>query len=323
MLRYQVIETNLIKILGTFVKKANNAGVERTIRTVQLEENVLNSVDEDPSISVRKLAARFNESKSSVHNILKEQLLKPFHLRKVHELTPADFPARMEYANWLLQQQQRNVNFISCILFTDEAGFTKNGIINSHNLHVWAYENPHATITSRYQHQFPSINLWAGIVGNRLLGPFVLPQRLNGEFYLQFLQNDLPVLLEDVPLLTRQNLWFMHDGAPPHYSLAVREYLNNVYRNQWIGRGGPRPWPTRSPDLNPLDFYLWGHLKNLVYSTPVETREELLQRIMFHCEEIRNDHQKLWRVQQSSIRRARECIRVQGAHVEPTYEVFN
>ena len=23
------------------------------------------------------------------------------------------------------------------------------------------------------------------------------------------------------------------------------------------------------PDLNPMDFYLWGHLKSFVYSTPV------------------------------------------------------
>ena len=35
-----------------------------------------------------------------------------------------------------------------------------------------------------------------------------------------------------------------------------------------IGQGGPVPWPARSPDLNPLDFWLWGHLKAMVYAAP-------------------------------------------------------
>lgn len=277
----------------------------------------------DPSISVRKLAVQLHGTKTTVFQVLKEQLLYPYHLQKVHELNPNDFPARVVYANWVLQQQRNVPSFIGSVLFTDEAGFNKNGIINSHNLHVWAEENPHSTIIARYQHQFPAINVWAGIIGNSLIGPFVLPARLNGPLYLEFLQNNLQELLENVPIETRQNMWFMHDGAPPHFSVAVREHLNNVFPNHWIGRAGPVAWPPRSPDLNPLDFYLWGHLKNLVYSTPVETREELLGRILFHCEQLRNNAGIFWRVQQSSIRRARECIRVQGAHVEPTYEVFN
>ena len=36
-------------------------------------------------------------------------------------------------------------------------------------------------------------------------------------------------------------------GAPPHFLLAVQEFLNNVLPAQWI-RGGPTGWPARSPD---------------------------------------------------------------------------
>jgi hypothetical protein len=53
----------------------------------------------------------------------------------------------------------------------------------------------------------------------------------------------------------------MHDGAPPHFSIAVREFLDNMYPARWIGWGGPIVWPRRSPDLNPVDFHLWGHEK--------------------------------------------------------------
>ncbi|KAJ4436866.1 hypothetical protein ANN_16998 [Periplaneta americana] len=36
------------------------------------------------------------------------------------------------------------------------------------------------------------------------------------------------------------------------------------YPSRWIDRGGPIAGPPRSPDLNPLDFYLWDHLKELM-----------------------------------------------------------
>jgi hypothetical protein len=46
-----------------------------------------------------------------------------------------------------------------------------------------------------------------------------------------------------------------------------------------VGRRGPVPWPPQSPDLTPLDFFLWGH-KSLVYETPVETQKELIAKIL-------------------------------------------
>jgi len=39
--------------------------------------------------------------------------------------------------------------------------------------------------------------------------------------------------------------------------------------NRWVGRDGPNPWPPRSPDITPLHFFLWGYVKDKVFSTPV------------------------------------------------------
>ena len=36
-----------------------------------------------------------------------------------------------------------------------------------------------------------------------------------------------------------------------------------------------RDWPARSPDLNPLDFFLWGYLKSKVYSPLPNNLDEL------------------------------------------------
>ena len=46
-----------------------------------------------------------------------------------------------------------------------------------------------------------------------------------------------------------------------------------------MGRGGPIQWPARSPDLSPLDFWLWGYLKNKVYVNEVTTLDQLRQAI--------------------------------------------
>jgi hypothetical protein len=48
----------------------------------------------------------------------------------------------------------------------------------------------------------------------------------------------------------------MYDGAAAYFSLAIRDVLNNNYKDRGISRRGPIAWPPRSPDLNPLNFYL-------------------------------------------------------------------
>ena len=51
------------------------------------------------------------------------------------------------------------------------------------------------------------------------------------------------------------------------------------FPNRWIGRDGPHAWPPRSPDLTPLDFFLWGYVKDRVYATPVRDLDHLKQKI--------------------------------------------
>ncbi|KAG8233168.1 hypothetical protein J437_LFUL012868 [Ladona fulva] len=40
--------------------------------------------------------------------------------------------------------------------------------------------------------------------------------------------------------------------------------------SQWIGRGGPIPWPTHPTDITPLDFFLWRFVKNRACATKVD-----------------------------------------------------
>ena len=143
-----------------------------------------------------------------------------------------------------------------------------------------------------------------------------MPSPLNGENYLNFLINEMPVILEDISLDLRQAFWFMHDGASAHYSRPVREYLIRSFRRRWIGRGSEYSWPARSPDLNPLDFYFWGHLKSLVYNDIIHTREELWRKIQEIVNVIRENHRVLFNVRHNLNKRLRKCIEVNGRHFE-------
>ena len=104
--------------------------------------------------------------------------------------------------------------------------------------------------------------------------------------YLRFLQEELPQLLEDVPLDKRSRVFFQHDGAPPHSSRGVTNFLKYCFPRRWMGCCGPHHWPARSPDLSPLDC-VWEWMKELVYSVKVETRDVLLARIMHAADVIR------------------------------------
>ena len=173
-----------------------------------------------------------------VHRIVGDDGLYPFHIQRVQALFPDDHQHRQTYCQWLLSKVNSDPEFVSNILFTDEARFTRDGVVNVHNTHVYAHENPHEIIAGHHQQQW-GINLWAGIVGGHLIGPYMLEGNLNASKYLAFLQEVLPGLLEDVPLQTRREMWYQHDGAPPHFGTQVRDHLNSVYPGKWIGRGVP------------------------------------------------------------------------------------
>ncbi|EZA50168.1 hypothetical protein X777_11231 [Ooceraea biroi] len=97
--------------------------------------------------------------------------------------------------------------------------------------------------------------------------------------------------------------------------VQVRNWLDEHYAHRWIGRGGAVFWPPRSPDLTPLDFYLWASLKNKVYSTEVISLEDLKQRITNSVTEMQH-FQECRTVTNSVLRRCLACIDVQGQHFE-------
>ena len=85
--------------------------------------------------------------------------------------------------------------------------------------------------THAVQQRF-TVNVWVDIIGDTLIGLYLLPERSDGNTYRIILERVLQDLMGDVPADTNRNVWFQHDETPAHFSYAVREYLDRTYPNR-------------------------------------------------------------------------------------------
>ncbi|GBN59853.1 hypothetical protein AVEN_111687-1 [Araneus ventricosus] len=73
-------------------------------------------------------------------------------------------------------------------------------------------------------------------------------------------------------------------------------------------------WPSRSPDLNPCDFWLWGYLKDVVFSTPIAHLAELKARIAQHI--LNMTPETLRSVVEHAVSRFQLVAENGGQHIE-------
>lgn len=141
---------------------------------------------------------------------------------------------RLEFFRW----GNDNCRFFRLILFTDEATYSREGINNTRNSRWLSEENPHATVQTNFRHCL-SANVWCGIIDNLLIDPIILEHGLTGRNYLEFPRNELPGLIENGSSATRNDMYYQHDGAPPHSVLPVTQYLNETFPGRRNDRDDP------------------------------------------------------------------------------------
>ncbi|GFV21919.1 uncharacterized protein TNCV_4526061 [Trichonephila clavipes] len=82
-------------------------------------------------------------------------------------------------------------------------------------------------------------------------------------------------------------LWFQQDGTTCHTARATIDLLKDTFGDRLISRFGPVNWPPRSCDLTPLDYFLWGYVKSLVYADKPQTLDHLEDNIRRVIADIR------------------------------------
>lgn len=143
------VSRKVFKRLAVRLRETGNvhpapAAVRR--RRIRHEDNIINVlayVEANPNSSIRDISRDLAISKTSVQKILIDHKLHPYHLVIHQSLSEADFDHRLNFCNWLSNMCNENHQFLSHILWTDEATFTNAGGVNLHNMHYWSAENPH------------------------------------------------------------------------------------------------------------------------------------------------------------------------------------
>ena len=108
----------------------------------------------------------------------------------------------------------------------------------------------------------------------------------------------------------------MQDGATAHTAANSRQWLAENFGQRVISHKTEFEWAPHSPDLNPLDFFLWGYLKDCVYRESPGTITELKTSIISHVQRIRLDHELFARVIEDFKRRVGACLTRRGGHIE-------
>jgi len=237
---------------------------------------------------------------------------KPYRISAVHELKPLDYGKRVAYCQWF-QEFIKIDGILNLAFFTDEAWFHLSGYVNSQNYRIWATENPHEFRETSLHPQ--KIGVWCAVSRKRIVGPIFFTDTINSDNYVKILEQFVSELEEEEIVAGH----FQQDGAPAHTAKNTAPYLKTYFANRIISKSNRYletevEWPTRSPDLTILDFFLWGHLKNRVYATGPQTLDELKANIE---NEIRNiSSETLIRVSDNMIRRVELCLENGGGHFQ-------
>lgn len=256
----------------------------KTVLTEEKQLEVLLYFEENAENSQRDASRDLpGITKTSIQRTLTINNYHPFKFLPVQELSQQDTQARLFYCSVMMDHYFENDIFKN-ILFTDEAIFNTAGMYNRKNTHYWSNSNEHRVKEIKKQ-GWRSVYVWCGIIRDRIIGPVFYDVTLNGERYLNLLENDISRLIDNLPENVKEDIIFQQDNAPYHTVVAVRNYLNQRFPF-WIGRYGTIDWPARSPDLTPLDFFLWGCLKNEVYKNRCNGVLDLKRRIRQEVERL-------------------------------------
>jgi hypothetical protein len=284
-------------------------------REMNNELDVLIQVVENKNVSLREMGKHLGISHTAASKILKKQTpsYKSFKYKTQHEIFEDDKFLRMMFCEKMMDMVNNDRDFLPQVLFSDECTFSTHGTPNPQNFRYWSTENLHLTVNNRSQYR-KTVNVWIGILGYRLIGPFFIDGTLTAVRYLQLLQEEVGPALENHNI--DNHIWFQHDGCPAHNSLMVREFLNSTFQNHWIGRGGTIHWPARSPDIAPNDFFLWGYLKNNLYNNEAtfQSVNDLKEAIVENCQNV--SHYMLANVRREFYDRLGYCLAVNGGLFE-------
>ena len=218
------------------------------------------------------------QTAESVWLILRKKLkLYPYKQHDVLDLSDRKKEGRVEFCTWVLEQLTNDPDFLQMILFSDEKKFEERTRPNRQNERYWGLVDPLVMDKNRVQGG-RSLICWTGLINCQvIIHWFKEKTTVNQHNYLEMLKE---VVWPKVRGVARaRGYWFQQDGAPPHTTQMVRDWLESKFGDRVISNKTDRPWPPGSPDMSPLDFYFWGRSEAELRRCPPSSMEELKETV--------------------------------------------
>ncbi|GFY12797.1 putative DD41D transposase [Trichonephila clavipes] len=199
-----------------------------------------------------------------------------------------DHQARRRFVEWAQNEIAVVPDFHKRILFSDEAHFWLNGYVNKQNCRIWSEANPQVYVETPLHPE--KLTVWCTLWGGGIIGPYFFKNdegynvTVNGDRYRAMITNFFIPELNNYDV---QELWFQKDGSTCHTARATIDLLKDTFGDRLISRFGPVKRPPRSCDLTPLDYFLWGYVKPLVYADKPQTLDRLEDNIRRVIADIR------------------------------------
>lgn len=253
-------KSTICRLIQRFRDTGNVMDRKRNRSATVLKEDKLLEIQEvlkhSPETSLSKLHQQCNVSLSSAYVATKKLKMRSYKWQTVQELKTPDRGARIHFCRWFRSFIQLGLHVLGTLFFSDEAWFHLDGNVNKQNCRLWSTSKPDATLQKPLHSS--KVGVWCAISRRRIIGPIFFTETITSERYKDIIENFVSLLEED-----ERYCWFQQDGAPCHTANSSMNFLAEFFGERIVTKG---LWPPRSPDLTPLDFFLWGFLKSKVYA---------------------------------------------------------
>lgn len=241
-------------------------------------------------------------TKQTVRNRLHKLGFKSFRPVVCPLLSPCHRSARLA---WAMARCHFREQQWSKIIFTDESRFLLRPVDGRTRVWRMSGERYHQQCTvEETMHGGGSVHVWGAISRTGRSQLLILRTNVDGQSYKRVLEDHL------LPWAAQHfgpgsDSWRLQDdNAPPHRATCVKDFKASA---------GIRsiPWPSRSPDLNPIE-HVWDMLGRKLHSSPTQpnTLSQLADRLKTTWNEMLQDD--VANLIDSMPRRVRAVIEARG-----------
>ena len=257
-------------------KRSSHQKRSDCLRSCNFVDNVKNMIETDPGKSMRSIARDMGRSEGLVRKCVSEDLrYKSYKMRKGQLLTPKAQEKRLRHCKKLLNKLKHPLMPNMLWFFSDEKNFCQDQVINNQN-NRWLAVCP-KDVPKVMKTKFPANVMVFGVVSSEghVMPPYIFPKglKVNTTEYLKVLEMYVLPWIHKVAG-GRPFVW-QQDSAPCHTARKTQAWMSNNF----FDFVSPDVWPPNSPDLNPMDFFVWGAVERNTNKTPCNTKDELVSRI--------------------------------------------